>query len=389
MQPATGSPPPAGAKIVVVDDDGAIRLACRKILAKENYQVETFEDGIRGLEAITTWKPDLVVIDLKMPGISGMDLLARVHEFDPQIIIVVITGYATIDTAVQAMKSGAYDFLPKPFSPDPLRLIVRRGLEHRRLVIESRQHEVERELIKRRFVTFVSHQLQSPLAAIYQYLDVLKHMEESPATEARRKEWLDRCLKRTAELQALIRDWMTLAKAQEHVLVAQRCPVDIKPIVLDIFQSYEQMAVAEAVSLEARLPGTSYLVWGNLHCLNVLFDNLIVNAIKYNKPGGKVTVAAEVLANGETAVSVSDTGVGIPEKYRRFLFEEFFRIPREGGEPKPGTGLGLAICRKIVAEMGGTIEVESEVGVGSTFRVRLLACPHSEEQKANIAEQLA
>lgn len=372
---AKDGPPPAAeaARIVVIDDDAAIRLACSKILLKEGYEVQTFADGFRGLEAITSWKPDLVVVDLKMPGISGMEILRRVHDFDPQIIIVVITGYATIDTAVEAMKSGAYDFLPKPFAPDPLRLIVRRGLEHRRLVIESRQHEMERELIKRRFVTFVSHQLQSPLAAIYQYLDVMRQMEDTPAAAARRREWLERCLARLAELQALIRDWMTLAKAEEHVLVSQRCAVDVRPILEEILKSYEQMAAAESVTLEARLPEQECTVWGNRHCLNVLFDNLIVNAIKYNRPGGRVTVAAELLAEGEVAVSIRDTGVGIPEKYRRFLFEEFFRIPREGGEAKPGTGLGLAICRKIVAEMGGSIEVESEVGVGTTFRVRLLA----------------
>jgi len=87
---------------------------------------------------------------------------------------VVITGYATIDTAVEAMKSGAYDFLPKPFSPDELRMIINRGLDRRRLALESQRAEVDRALLKRRFVTFVSHQLRTPLVAIHQYLDVLK-----------------------------------------------------------------------------------------------------------------------------------------------------------------------------------------------------------------------
>ena len=140
-------------------------------------RVETFEDGARGLEGVAELKPGLVVVDLKMPGISGMEVISRVHEIDPQIIIIVITGYATIDTAVEAMKSGAYDFLPKPFSPDELRLIVNRGLDRRRLALESQRGEVERALLKRRFVTFVSHQLQTPLVAIHQYLDVLNHLD--------------------------------------------------------------------------------------------------------------------------------------------------------------------------------------------------------------------
>lgn len=372
--------------VVVIDDDSAIRLACRKILAKDGYQVETFADGVHGLESIARLKPDVVVVDLKMPGISGMEVISRVHEIDPEVIIVVITGYATIDTAVEAMKSGAYDFLPKPFSPDPLRLIVRRGMERRRLAIESHRHEVERELLKRRFVTFVSHQLQTPLVAIHQYLDVLQHLADTPETTAKRKEWMGRCLKRIEELQAMIRDWLTLAKAEDDSLITRRVSVDLKPVILSILSTYEKMASEDGISFETSLPEAAYPVWGSRNCLNVLFDNLIANAIKYNRPGGKVTVTGEFLDDGEIAVSVTDTGVGVPEKYRRFLFEEFFRIPQKG--TRSGTGLGLAICRKIVSEMGGTIDVQSEVDVGTTFRVRLLAHSAPASQEARTAERV-
>ena len=110
---------------------------------------------------------------------------------------------------------------------------------------------------------------------------------------------------------------------------------------------------------------------GDLNCVSVVFDNLIVNAIKYNRPGGKVAVSAEVLG-GEVVIAVADTGVGIPEKSRPLLFEEFFRVEGEGSKRTPGSGLGLSICRRLVSEMGGSISVESEVNVGSTFRVRLL-----------------
>ena len=140
----------ASPAVVVIDDDYAMRLSCGKILTKMGLRAETFEDGARGLEGVAKLKPDMVVVDLKMPGISGMEVLSRVHEIDPQIVIVVITGYATIDTAVQAMKCGAYDFLPKPFSPDELRLIVNRGLERRRLGLESQRHEVERAMLTQR-----------------------------------------------------------------------------------------------------------------------------------------------------------------------------------------------------------------------------------------------
>jgi signal transduction histidine kinase len=372
------SEPATSETVVVIDDDYAMRLSCRKILMKMGLRVPTFEDGASGLEGVANWKPDMVVVDLKMPGISGMEVISRVHEIDPQIIIVVITGYAAIDTAVQAMKGGAYDFLPKPFSPDELRLIVNRGLERRRLALESQRHRIERTMVERRFVTFVSHQLRTPLVAIHQYLDVLKHLDETGDTPAGRREWIDRCLTRIEELQNLIADWLTLAKVEGGALYKERIKVDLSRIIPDILKTYQPMALDQNVSLEARLQENCLFVWGDRNCLSVLFDNLITNAIKYNRPGGTVTVSGTV-SRGEVVVAVADTGVGIPEKYRPFLFDEFFRVRDEGAKKTPGTGLGLHISKRIVSEMGGTVDVDSEIGSGSTFWVRLPAWRESEE----------
>lgn len=356
--------------VVVIDDDHAMRLSCGKILAKMGLSAETFEDGARGLEGVARLKPDIVLVDLMMPGITGMEVITRIHDIDPEIIIIVITGYATIDTAVEAMKCGAYDFLPKPFSPDEVRLIIDRGLERRRLALESRRLEVERSLLKRRFVTFVSHQLQTPLAAIHQYLDVLKHLDDTAEAAVKRREWTDRCLKRAEELQGMIKDWLTLAKVECDTLSARRVKIDLNGVITDILSGYAEMAAAERVTLAADLPKEPCWVAGDPNCVAVVFDNLISNAIKYNKPGGTVTVTARV-EGGEAVVCVSDTGVGIPRQYHALLFEEFFRVKGEGAKKTAGTGLGLHISRKIVAEMGGKIEVESEVGSGSSFRVHV------------------
>jgi two-component system phosphate regulon sensor histidine kinase PhoR len=132
------------------------------------------------------------------------------------------------------------------------------------------------------------------------------------------------------------------------------------------------MAAGEGVSLQVALPEAPLCVGGDWNCLTVLFDNLITNGIKYNRPGGKVTVAGW-LSDGEVVVTVADTGVGIPEKYRPFLFDEFFRIKDDGAKKTTGTGLGLHISKRIVSEMGGSLDLESEPGVGSTFRVRVPA----------------
>jgi signal transduction histidine kinase len=356
--------------IVVIDDDYAMRLSCGKILRKSGLRVETFQDGAQGLEAVASLKPGLVLVDLKMPGLSGVEVIGRVREIDSQAVIIVITGYATVDTAVEAMRAGAYDFLPKPFSPDELRLIVSRGLERRRLVLESQRGEVERAVMKRRFVTFVSHQLQTPLVAIHQYLTVLNHLDESPQTAEKRREWIDRCLHRTEELQGIIRDWLVLSRVEGDTIGRQRVRVELKQVIADVLQANEDMAHDADVKLELRLPGEAYAVRGDRTCLGVLFDNLVANAIKYNRRGGAVTVSAEI-AGGEVVVSIADTGIGIPEEFLPRVFDEFFRIRGGDGGSTLGTGLGLPIARRVVTEMGGTITVESQVGAGSTFRVRL------------------
>lgn len=358
--------------IVVVDDDYAMRLSCRKILAKSGFRVADFEDGSEALDAISGLKPALVLVDLKMPGIGGMEVIARLHEIDPQIISVVITGYATIDTAVEAMKSGAYDFLPKPFSPEELRIIVNRGLERRRLALLAHRHEIERALLTRRFVTFVSHQLQTPLVAVHQYLDVLKHLDDSAEVAGKREEWLDRCLRRTEQMQKLIKDWLTLSRMESSSYARRHERVDVGGLVADIVQAYDAMAAMEGIRLEWRLPAGPCLVVGDPNCVSVVLDNLIGNAIKYNRPGGAVSVTAGE-ANGEIEISVADTGIGIPEESLPFLFEEFYRVKQDAAQQKAGTGLGLAICKRIVSEMGGTIAVQSRPGIGSTFKVRLAA----------------
>jgi two-component system, sensor histidine kinase and response regulator len=358
--------------VVVIDDDHAMRMSCRQILSKMGFLVEVFEDGATGLEGVARLKPALVVVDLKMPGIGGLEVVARVHEVDPGIIIIVITGYATIGTAVDAMKTGAYDFLPKPFSPDELRVIVHRGLERRRLQQESRRHQVERELLRRRFVTFVSHQLKTPLAAIYQYLDVLRRLGDSPEATEKRAEWLDRCLVRTAEMQSLIHDWLTLAEAEGGTLARRRERVDVGGVLRMLAATYEQLLAGSAVTLTCDLPETALDVMGDRNCVSVVFDNLIDNAIKYNRPGGAVHVAGGA-TGGEVLIEVADTGKGIPAEYRHLLFEEFYRLPVEGDHRPSGSGLGLPICKRIVSELGGVIEVESTEHVGSTFRVRLPA----------------
>ncbi len=125
------------ANILIIDDEETMRDSCRQTLSRDGHRVEAAENGSKGLAFLEAESFDLVILDLKMPGLSGMDVLRRIKEDDPEAVVIVITGYATIESAVEAMKSGAYDFIPKPFTPDSLRAIVKRALDKRELVLEN------------------------------------------------------------------------------------------------------------------------------------------------------------------------------------------------------------------------------------------------------------
>lgn len=357
-------------RIIVIDDDPVMRLSCFKILDKEGYLVETYGDGEQGLNSISKQKPDLLVVDLKMPKIGGMEVIARVHEIDPEICIVVITGYATIGTAVGAMKTGAYDFLPKPFTPDELRLIVSRGIERNELAEQSRKLKQEKENLQRRFLTFVSHQLQSPLVAVQQYLDVLKHLGDSPNKQALQNEWIDRSLNRIKELISIIKDWLTISKIESGQFVECLEKVAIKPLIDDLLQTYSENAKEKNITMISELPDVQPAVKAHEECLKMLFSNLLVNAIKYNKQNGNITISAKDQADN-LIISILDTGIGIPDDKLQMIFEEFYRVKDDSTKNISGTGLGLPICKKIADELGGKIIVESKHNIGSSFQVFL------------------
>ena len=138
---------PDQVNILVIDDEQIMRDGCSRILSKDGWSVITAENGKQGLEEIQSHPEniDVILLDLMMPGMSGMEVLDQVRTIDPNLLVIVITGYATVESAVEAMKKGAYDFIPKPFTPDQLRIVVRRALERRALQKEAEFLRRERE----------------------------------------------------------------------------------------------------------------------------------------------------------------------------------------------------------------------------------------------------
>lgn len=375
MQAAVGpsgarlSVPCEAKRVLVIDDDEVMLLSCRRILEKVGYEVETFDNGTQAIERLREAPAPVLLVDLKMPQMDGRQVIEQVRAFDPEVIIVVITGYATVPAAVDTMKAGAYDFLPKPFTPEELRLTVDRCYERWRLAAESEKLRRQKEELQRKFVTFVSHQLKAPLGAVKQYLDVLLRTSRPPLPETALT-WITRSQGRLEEMLAIIEDWLTLAKIESERLSDKEASAELCAIARKTVDAVQEQAKAGQVSVAAEIP-PDVVAWvqGDVVALGILAGNLVGNAIKYNRPGGRVTVA--VAREPDTAIlAVSDTGIGIPEECLPQLFTEFHRVKTDETHNIPGTGLGLAICKKIVEGLGGTIHVSSALGVGSTFAVR-------------------
>ena len=355
--------------VLVIDDEESMRDSCSQILTKDGFQTETAEDGSIGLEKTKEIKPDLVLVDLKMPGISGMEVLEKIKEVDPNIISVVITGYATVESAVDAMKIGAYDFLPKPFSPDQLRIIIRRGLERRKLILETESLRQEKKLMEENFITMVSHQLRSPLVAIIQYYEVILGGMAGDVPE-KQKEIIQKTKARLEGLLNLITDWLDVARLDSGQIVDNIKPLSAKKIITKVIEDLKPLTQEENISLELGSCSKNDVVQGDADTLEQVFSNLVINAIRYNRPNGKVTVS--ITENADyIAIEVQDTGIGMAKEHLPFIFDQFFRVKKGEDQKVKGTGLGLSIAKKIVDAHKGSIQVSSELGKGSTFTVLL------------------
>lgn len=360
---------PGNATILVIDDEEAIRDSCCQVLVKAGYRTETAENGDRGLQKVGAARPDLVLVDLKMPGIGGMELLEKIREIDPSIVSVVITGYATIESAVEAMKRNAYDFLPKPFTPDQLRIVIRRGLERRSLAIESERLRREKELMRENFVTLVSHQLRSPLASVRQYFGVIREGFAGDVTD-KQKEIIEKASKYLDDLMQMINDWLDMARIDSGRMVERFEPVALEPLLSEILELAKPLAEAGKVTLDLHPGQDTCTVHGDRESLKQAITNLVSNAIHYNREGGTVVVSTKEQGNA-LVVEVADTGIGISRDNLPFIFDEFFRVKSSQTRHVSGTGLGLPIAKRIIEAHNGRIEVTSELGKGTTFRILL------------------
>jgi two-component system sensor histidine kinase/response regulator len=355
-------------KILVIDDEEIVRESCVRILQGQDFIVKTADNGELGIATLKEFLPDLVLVDLKMPGMSGFEVLEEIFAIDATIVTIVITGFATVDSAVEAMKKGTFDFIPKPFQPDELRLVVHRGLERRNLVLETIRLRNEKEMLREHFAAIVSHELKSPLGAVQQNLFALADdLEDKLSKEQMDK--LKRLQKRIKGLVKLVNTWLRVISVDINKIKEQFETIALEPVIEGALDTVENQAVRKDITISADIAGGLGFVSGEAGTLTEALVNLLTNSIKYSQIGADIRISA-AQKNKQIIIEVEDHGVGIAEDDINSLFTDFYRgnnLPK--GERS--SGVGLSITKRIVEAHDGTIEVKSELGKGSTFIIRL------------------
>ncbi len=368
--------------ILVIDDEMGIREGCRRALTPQGFSVETAGNLEEGLQKIQDTNFDLVLLDVMLPDGRGTDLLVPIQEKDPETVAIIITGYATIELAVEAIKKGAYDFVPKPFDTDILLLTVHQGIERRRLALETKRlvaaekkaeelarvnEEMERlDRYKTHFTVMVAHELRAPIAALQSFLlSILKGY----VPPEKQEEILERAVARAQELLDLVNDLLNLASAREEITPAMAKDLSLADVLEKLLPPFQSQAVDEGLKFEVNIRQRPSLE-AVPEQIEQLWTNLISNAIKYTPEGGEVVITLDE-DKGWAIGTVEDNGIGISPEHQTLVFEEFFRTPQAKDHNHLGTGLGLSLARRIVEGHGGSIELESELGKGSRFRFRL------------------
>jgi two-component system, sensor histidine kinase and response regulator len=366
-------------KVLVVDDEPGIRSGVSRILNQfqvnypfmdEDYTYEVLEaaTGEEGIAIIDRDLPDIVLLDNKLPGIQGTDVLEYIRNKKYDIVVAMITSYASLDVALKAHKFGATDFIPKPFTPQELKSSIENITKQQYLKRITHKINQEGKKIRYQFLSVLSHELKAPLNAIEGYLRMMQEKQSGDRIEDYATP-IERSLQRIQGMRNLIMDLLDFTKIRLERKEEKIEEVHLSNIASNAIVTVRPYAIQMEVSVNLGIKSDA-VIMADPTDLEIIFNNLVSNSVKYNKRGGKSEIIIDE-NESEVIILFSDTGIGINEADREGLFSEFFRIKNEKTRNISGSGLGLSIVKKVVELYNGAIMVDSVPDIGTTFTVRL------------------
>jgi signal transduction histidine kinase len=352
-------------RLLIVDDEDIVINSCHKVLRKSGYVIDSASSGGEGLQKAAANKYDVIVTDLKMPGIDGLEVLRRLKAANPRQVVVVFTGYANVSTARESLKLGAFDYVPKPFTAQELREVVANALKR----VDEPGPTAMLDLM-----AIVAHEFKSPVATVHTTAETLYRGYFGNLTPEQQHS-LETVLRNCQYLEDIIRSYIDLTRMELDKLELTPQAVDLVRDVVDpVVHTPEYQDNFKRMRLVSHYEEVPHVA-GDANLLKIVVNNLVNNAIKYGTPATEVRV--EVAArNGRVMLSVFNEGAGIPPAdIPKRLFTRFGRLKQKGTEGVKGSGLGLYICKQIVERHGGTIGVTSEPGKFAQFVVELGCIP--------------
>jgi len=370
-------------RILVTDDEPGMRMAVVRSLRdfrlhlgdigeEVTFETDTAGSGEEALEKIHRQAPDILLLDHKLPGLSGLDVLEHLTAEPPQtpVLTVMVTAYASLETAVSAIKKGAFDFLAKPFTPAELKAAVSKTAESLMTSRQARRLAQEKRQLRFQFISVLAHELKSPLNAVEGYLRIMLDQPEAVKSKEMLDGMIGRCLTRTEQMRKLIVDLLEITRIESGQKRRDLVEVNLEEIAHRAIETALPEALKREITLQLQ-PVPEVHLRADREEIEIILNNLISNAVKYNRDGGKVGVDISLAADGKVLIAVSDTGIGMSAEEVALLFNEFVRIKNDKTRGILGSGLGLSIIKKLAAFYGGECSVESTPGQGSTFSVSL------------------
>jgi len=363
-----------------MDDEQGILDLLTFELTSHGYQVVTAHDGEEGIEKFKEGKFNIVISDMKMPKLSGLDVLPVLKNIDPNVEIIMTTGFGTIDMAVESIKNGAYDFISKPYNLDELYSRIEKALERQKLSSEIVSLK-ELHRLKSEFLANTSHELRTPMNAIIGYTSLLLDGIYGALTE-KQQSVLKRIATNSNNLLHLINNILDISKLTAGKITLYVEEFQLSEALSEVVDAMESLAKEKNIFLKLNEVTDKIVMTGDRTRLKQIIINLIGNSIKFTNNGGvTVNVECKQLIEApppnnkadmsQICISVTDTGIGIKPENQETIFEEFRQGDASTTREYGGTGLGLTIVKKLVELMGGFVSVASEPGKGSVFSVTL------------------
>ncbi|HTY63042.1 MAG TPA: ATP-binding protein [Acidobacteriota bacterium] len=365
--------------ILIVDDEFGMRRGAERALrdvtvslpdinGEVRFDIRTAATGKELEEKMNEGPTDILVLDHKLPDTTGLDILDRLNKSSLDLLVIMITAYASLDTAVTATRRGAYDFLAKPFTPEELRGAVRKAARHLILQRQARRLAEEKRQVRFQFVSVLAHEMKAPIAAVEGYLQMIH--ERSVGTKLEDYDrMIDRSLIRIEGMRKLISDLLDLTSIESGQRKRTLVGVDLSEVARQAVENVKAEIERRNISIQLDVPAGLSMEADRTE-IEMIFNNLISNAVKYNRDQGRVGVTVGMTGD-EVRIQVEDTGIGMTPEETQRLFSDFSRIKNEKTRNILGSGLGLSTLKKIVTLYNGDIAVKSKSDVGSTFTVTL------------------